>query len=348
MYWNKNVNDYIIFREVIYITIRDVATKCGVSVATVSRVLNGSVEVKKETRELVLEVVKKLNYQPNFTGRNLRKKETKLILILLPTIVNPFFAKVVKGMEDFSRNSGYNIMLGTTYENKEIEHSYLNLLRNKLVDGVIFFGTALDRKEIISLNQTYNILRCSEYNDDIHLSFVTIDNEKAAFEAVWHLIKCGCKNILYVTANDNSMSSINRLEGYKRALRSARIDFNPDNIIYGNYGYNSSYNLIKNKMEQGITFDGVFAISDKMASGCIKALKENGIDIPKQVKVVGFDNVDISYMTSPEITTISQPQYKIGETAIKMLIDKIQGKQVEKGVILEHKLIIRNSTMIGK
>jgi alanine racemase len=208
--------------------------------------------------------------------------------------------------------------------------------------------TALEKEEIVSLHATHNILQCSEYYDDINLPYVGINNEKAAYEVVGHLANCGCKNILLFSADNKSVTTTKRIEGYIRGLKDANIEFNPSNIINGNYGYNSSYNLLDKKLQQGLTFDGIFAISDKMAAGCIKALKNNKISIPNEVKVVGFDNVDISYMSSPEITTISQPQYNIGRTAIKMLIDKMQGKEIEKSVILEHKLIIRNSTLKGE
>jgi alanine racemase len=277
----------------------------------------------------------------------LRKQKTNLILVLLPTIVNSFFAKVVKGMEDHSREYGYNIMLGTTYEQKEIELSYINLLKSKLVDGIIFLDTALGVDDIVSLRKTHHILQCSEYYPNINVPYVAIDNELAGYEVTKYLIKLGCQNILHFTVDNNSTTTKERLLGYKKALNEFGLTFKEKNILYGNYGFNTSYKILDKKIKEDYKFDGIFAISDKMAAGCIKALNENEVVIPDEVKVVGFDNIDISYMTSPEITTISQPQYNLGKTAIKMLIDKIDGKKINIKTILEHKLIERNSTKKG-
>jgi len=334
---------------VIKITIQDVAKACNVSVATVSRVINDSGKVKENTKQLVLDTIDKMNYQPNFTGRNLRMQKTKIILILLPTIVNPFFAKLVKGMEDAARQNGYTLMMGTTYEKKEIELSYLNMLKNRLVDGVVFLDTALSKEEMCYFGKNFSIIQCSEYYSDINVPFVSIDNEKAGYDATTHLISLGSKRIFHMSVENNSLTTIRRMEGYKRALFEAGLPFDEKNILYGNYGYHSALKLVEQRFKNNLyeAPDSIFAISDKMAAGCIKGLANCGLSVPNDVKVVGFDNIDICLMTSPEITTISQSQYEMGSTAINMLISKLAGKEALQSVILNHKLIIRESTKIN-
>ena len=331
------------------ITIQDVAKACNVSVATISRVINNSGKVKEDTRQLVLETIEKMNYLPNFTGRNLRMQKTKIILILIPTIVNPFFAKLVKGMEDTARQNGYTLMLGTTYERKEIELNYLNMLKSRLVDGVIFLDTALSKEEMCYFGKNFPVVQCSEYYSDVDVPFVSIDNEKAGYDITHHLISLGSKTIFHLSVKNDSVTTVKRLEGYKRALLEAGLPFDESNILYGNYGYHSALKLIEQRFKNNLDEapDSIFAISDKMAAGCVKGLSNCGLNVPNDVKVAGFDNIDICLMTSPEITSISQSQYEMGATAISMLIEKLNGKEVQQSVILNHKLIIRASTKIN-
>jgi len=334
---------------VLTITIQDVAKACNVSVATISRVINNSGKVKEDTRQLVLETIEKMNYLPNFTGRNLRMQKTKIILILIPTIVNPFFAKLVKGMEDTARQNGYTLMLGTTYERKEIELNYLNMLKSRLVDGVIFLDTALSKEEMCYFGKNFPVVQCSEYYSDVDVPFVSIDNEKAGYDITHHLISLGSKTIFHLSVKNDSVTTVKRLEGYKRALLEAGLPFDESNILYGNYGYHSALKLIEQRFKNNLDEapDSIFAISDKMAAGCVKGLSNCGLNVPNDVKVAGFDNIDICLMTSPEITSISQSQYEMGATAISMLIEKLNGKEVQQSVILNHKLIIRASTKIN-
>ena len=312
------------------------------SVATISRVINNIETVRPETAARVLETIEKLNYQPNFTGRNLRTKETRLILVVLPTIVNPFFAKVVKGMEDSANENDYNILICTTYENKKIEYSHLKLMQSKLVDGVIFLGTSLSEAEFISFSENYPTVQCSEYFENIHVPYVSVDNEQAAYDSVKHLIDRGCKRILEFSADNNTITTTKRRSGYLRALSEANLTFSA--TIKGNYGYRSSMRLLNNRLKSGLDFDGIFTVSDRTAAGCIRSLLKHEINVPDDVKVTGFDNVEISYTTSPEITTVSQSQHKMGHLAVELLIKKIRSERVEEKNIINHKLIIREST----
>lgn len=330
-------------------TIQDVAVKVGVSVATVSRVLNNKSYVSDETREKVLLAIKKLDYEPNLLGRNLRRMETKMVLVMLPSISNPFFAKIVKGIEDLGHENGYNVMLCNTEKDKIREDIYLNLLKNRLADGVIFMGSQIGKRELKKLGQNYSVVQCCECMDIDELSSVTIDNSKAAYEIVSHLIKLGHKEIGMISCKNSNLSTKQRESGYKQALEFAGLMFNKELIKFGNYGYDSGKKAANEFIAMAKVPTAIFSISDIMAIGAIRNIKEAGFNVPKDISVVGFDNINYSYMCEPELTTVSQRQYEQGCMAMKLLIRKIRGEQKEpEHVILEHEIIYRQSVSKNK
>ncbi len=324
-------------------TIHEVAREAGVSSATVSRVLTGSAQVRAETKARVMAAVERLGYRPNLVGRNLRKQETHMILVFLGTIVNSFFAKVIKGMEDVAEKNGYHILICTTYGERERELSYLGMLVNRLVDGALFLTTALTAEDINRLGESYPIVQCNEYVEGARVPFVSIDNELAGYAATRHLIQSGRRAIVHMTADAASSTSAARLHGYRRALADSGIPFDPALVLTGNYGYRNASRIMSAFLETGRQVDGLFAVSDRMAAGAAAACRLAGRRVPEDVAVVGFDNVDISYMVEPAITTISQSQYEMGATGMGLLLDRIAGRPVPQSVTIPHKLIVRQS-----
>lgn len=325
-------------------SIQDVAEKAGVSVATVSRVINGNCRVRPETREAVCEAMKYYSYSPNFSARNLRRTETKTVLVLMSTIVNPFLAKIVKSIEDVGMEKGYHTMICTTYDDAKREEIYIDLLRKRFADGAILMGTRLKAIELRKLIQNVPLVQCSEFVPDLEIPYITIDNRTAGYDAVKHLIERGRKRIVHITADKGFSSSQLRLEGYCDALKEAGIPYDPKLIVTGNYGYRNSLSLMRDLIRSGVTFDGVFANSDRMAAGAIRAAEEAGLSVPNDVSVVGFDNTDVSYLVSPGITSVSQSGKEMGEAAAKILWKMIEGKEVCRQIILPHQLMIREST----
>lgn len=328
-------------------TIQDVAKIAGVSVATVSRVLNSSSLVTEETRSRVLEAIKKLNYQPNLLGRNLRRMETKIVLVLLPNISNPFYSKIVKGMESVGHKNGYNVMVCNTDSDREREKVYLELLKNKLVDGVVFMASQLEKNELTQIIRDFPVVECCEYKEGVDVSHVSVDNGAASYCAVKHLINLGHRRIGMISCDNNYISTLERESGYKNALQDSGISFNKDLIKYGNYGFKSGIRAVREFLTmKGERPTAVFAISDIMAIGAIKEIKAKGFKIPEDIAVVGFDNIDFAYMCEPTLTTISQPQYDLGRTAMDMLINRIKhGLVKSEHIFLEHELVIRESTV---
>lgn len=329
--------------------INDVAKYAGVSLATVSRVINGK-KVKLETQKKVEEAIKKLNYTPNFMASNLQRTKSNMILVLIPEIANPYYSTILKGIEFTARKHNYNIILGSSYFYEEQSLDYLTLLNRKLVDGVILLEKIEKEKILKKINseELYRkIVQCSEYIETNNLSYVTIDHKKAAYDATNHLISIGKKNlILFRMAEDLTYSQLRR-EGFLEALKDNGIEFLPENeIILDELSIKEAFkqtNIILNNRE--IEEMGIFAVSDILAIGIIKALNEKNISIPKEVAVVGFDNIDFSLFTTPALTTISQPCYELGAESVKCLLNIIEHENAKpKKIILDYELIVRGST----
>lgn len=327
-------------------TIQDVAKAAGVSVATVSRVLNNSSSVIPETRETVLEAIRKLNYQPNLLGRNLRRMETRMVLVLLPNVSNPFYSRIVKGIEDVAHKNGYTVMLCNTDSDKHREDMYLELLRNRLSDGVIFMESEQGREELIELSKAFPVVQCSEYKENIDVDHISIDNFAAAYKAVTHLISLGHKRIAMISCRNQLISTKKREEGYKKALQDAGIEFDPSLLFYGDYGFKSGLRAGKRIVDLEQKPTGVFAISDVMAIGAIRAFKEAGYRVPEDIGVIGFDDISFASMYDPMLTTVAQPKYDMGCEAMNLLLRKMKGEsKLPVKLTLEHSLKIRESTV---
>lgn len=327
-------------------TIQEVAKEAGVSVATVSRVINNSEAVTNSTKEIVQSAIKRLNYKPNLIGRNLRRKETRLILILLPSISNPFYSTIVKGAEDVAHENGYNVLLCNTNSDINRERVYIELLRNKLADGLIFMASEVDKDELSGLTEKYPIVQCCEYKEGLSAYHVTIDNLSAAQKAVLHLIGLGHKRIGMISGKNEFVSTRQREAGYRKALEDSGIEFDLSLIKHGNYGFKSGLRAANQLLSVKEKPTAIFAISDSMAVGAIRAVRESGLKVPSDIAVVGFDDISFAAMSEPPLTTISQPKYDLGCTAMEMLLKQIEGKEKEPTeILLEHELIIRQSTI---
>lgn len=326
-------------------TIQDVAEKAGVSVATVSRVMNNSERVLESTRAKVLKVMTELDYKPNHLGRNLRKMKTNTILVLLPSISNPFYSGVVKGIEDVAKSELYNVLLCNTDSSYEREASYIHLLENRTADGVIFMETAMPTDELSVLTKKHPIVQCSEYKTGTTVPSVSIDNKAAAREIVNYLIQKGRRRIGLITCDNQLISTKDRFEGYKQALFETGIPYDRDLILMGNYTFRSGYDAAKKIHEMQDPPDAVFAISDVMAIGLMNGLKKQGFNIPEDILVAGFDNISFAIMSDPALTTIEQPRYDLGAEAMRLLLSILKKEMISyENVILKHKLIIREST----
>lgn len=326
-------------------TIKDVAKRANVSVATVSRVLNRDPKVKPGTREIVEGVIKELNYAPNLLGRNLRRSSTQNILVLLPTISNQFYSSIIKGIREEALKEDYNVMIGITDLKAEIELRHIQLLETKLVDGIIFVAPQIEASVLVETSKKYPIVQCSEYLQDVDVSVVSIDNKQAAYDATNYLIQIGHTKIALITSKKKYTSSVLREEGFKAALKEHGIKLPKDYICYTDYshteGTKASYKLLTSSNPP----TALFAISDSLAVGALKGIQEQGKVIGEDVDVIGFDNTFVSKVYHPTLTTVSQPRFEMGKEAMRLLSGKIRNIDApNECVILKHELVIREST----
>ncbi|MBC8061141.1 MAG: LacI family DNA-binding transcriptional regulator [Clostridiaceae bacterium] len=326
-------------------SIKDVAKEAGVSIATVSRVLNDVDVVNEDTKAKVQLAIKKLDYRPNIVARSLKTQRTRTIGIIIPDISSQFYSEIVRGGEDVSNIYDYNIILCNTDLDQAKEIEYIRVLKEKMVDGVIYMSNSLE-PEIISLLHNQQIPTVLVETRDKNHTFpsVTIDNKKAAFDAVSYLIKKGDKKIAYFGyAPEFINASADRYLGYKDALEKNGIPYDDKLVKFGGLrakaGYETMLELIKEAK-----FDGVFCSSDEAAMGVINALRENNIKVPEDVDVIGFDNIYVSSIFYPKLTTIEQPMYDMGSVGMRMLIKIINKKKLEEEhIVLDHVLIERDS-----
>jgi LacI family transcriptional regulator, repressor for deo operon, udp, cdd, tsx, nupC, and nupG len=325
--------------------IQQVAQKAGVSVATVSRVLNNATSVSPKTRLKVENAIKDLNYEPSMLGRNLRNSESRLLLVLLPSISNPFYTEIINGIQNTAITNNYNILLCETDSNPQRENIYFNMIKNKLADGVISMDPTVNMHKLNELAENYSVILCSEYEEGGSIPYVTIDNELAAYQAVKHLIKLGHERIALINSDEKFLYARQRRNGYERALKEFNLQIREEWIYHTKeLEFQNGVQAMRVMFQLAEKPTAVFAVSDTLAIGALKGINGNGLHVPNDIALVGFDNISFSNMTNPTLTTISQPMYKMGSIAANMLISSIQGEKVES-VVLDHELIIRESTM---
>lgn len=323
-------------------TILDVAARAGVSVATVSRVINGSGTVSEKTVKKVMDSIDELSYNPNSAARNLKVKKAGLIIVILPSISNTFHTKVVRGMEDAGRASGYNVLLCTTGGDKSRETTYLDMVKSRQADGVIFLSSTLTADELNTFGKNYPAVLACENKNDANIVYVGVNDFNAAYDMTTHLIDIGHKNIAMISAKNSGSPRLREL-GFKKALE--RNNISPAAIVYGNYVYDESYEASLSLLKENPEISAIFAISDIMAIGCTKACHTLGLKVPEDVSIAGFDNITFSQMLNTELTTVSQPRYQIGQSAMQLLIEQIEkGIKKQNSIYLEHSLVIREST----
>lgn len=327
------------------VTIKDVAKAAGVSVATVSRVLNNSAAVSAYAAENVNNAIKELGYSPNFLGRNLRKRETNIILAIIPSTEQTFYSDIIRGMQNAASEHGYDILLSPSNSSCNVEMRLLNMLFNRTVDAAILLGTQLDVKTLTDLNKQHYIALCCERVEDADVLTVTVDDEGGAFDAVNSLIKMGHTKIGMVSTCVNSLSSHDREQGYKRALKKNGISLREEYIYRGTYDFSHGIMAFEHFMSLHEPPSAIFCISDILAASVVKKAISEGYLVGKDISVCGFDNILLSWMYTPGITTVEQPCYDIGRTVVEELIDNInKGAKSNKKIRLPYKIIERESS----
>lgn len=327
------------------VSIKDVAKEADVSIATVSRVLNDIDVVNDDTKERVLDAIKRLGYRPNIVARSLKTRKTRTIGIIIPDISNQFYPEIVRGAEDASNIYNYNIILCNTDQDTEKEIEYLMVLKEKMVDGVLYMSSSLEDEVLNTINELKIPIVLIETQDKENLfPSVTIDNEKASYDAVTYLAEKGNKKIAYIgTPEDALNAGAARYRGYKKALSKKKLKFDESIVRFGGLKVKDGYESM-NSIISKCSVDAVFCGSDEVAIGVINSLRDNNIKVPDDVDVIGFGNSYYSSIYYPKLTTMGEPTYDMGSVAMRMLIKIINKEPLEqKDYVLMHELIKRDS-----
>lgn len=327
------------------ITIYDVAREANVSMATVSRVVNGNPNVKPATRKKVLEVIDRLDYRPNAVARGLASKKTTTVGVIIPDVSNIFFASLARGIDDVATMYKYNIILANSDGNDEKEINVLNNLLAKQVDGVIFMGhhiTEAIRGEF-SRSKTPVVLAGSIDPDD-QVGSVNINYQDATKEATDLLAKNGNKKIAFVSgALLDPINGKERLTGYKAALKANGLKYSEGLVFEAEYQYKTGVELSERIINSGAT--AVYVVDDELAAGIANGLIDRGVKIPEDFEVITSNNSLLTDVIRPRLTSVTQPLYDIGAVSMRLLTKLMNKEDIdEKTVILPHGIVKKGST----
>jgi LacI family transcriptional regulator len=327
-------------------TIYDVARLAGVSTATVSRALNGTAQIAPATRAAIDAAVEQLGYRPNSIARSLVTKSTQTIALLLPDISNPFYADLVSGIQAYALAHDHTMLLCTTESDPEREEQYLQLLRDKQVDGALVDGLVLPPDRIARFVRDGFPIVCLDRDiDSSAIPLVQVDNRLGGRLAAEHLLALGHTRIAHVTGAPALHISDDRLAGYRDALRDAGIEARPSLVEPGTFTEEGGYRATKALLDREPQLTAIFAANDLSAVGVLNALAEARHYVPEDVSVVGFDDLRLATYTSPPLTTVRQPAEGIARLATELLIGLTRGEEVRTTRhVLPPTLVERGST----
>lgn len=327
------------------LTINDIAKLAGVSKGAVSYVLNNKPGVSEEVRERVLRIIEEYGYKPNKLAQALAGKRTNFVALVIPDISDVFYAKIVKGVERTLTKNGYFLNLYSTHANPEKEQEVFDFLNTGFVEGVIIMAYHLEKnfiEEIIDLKIPFVFIDYPYEDNKIYS--VAVDNEEGGFKATEYLISLGHRKIAFIHGSKEAWDSEFRFRGYLKALEKYDIPFNEKLVSRGDFTKEGGYKAVKELLSTSEKFTAIFCANDHMAFGAIRALKEEGLRVPEDVSVIGFDNIEASALSNPPLTTIMQPIYQLGEVSAKILLRLLSGENLEtKRYLLKTQLIERKS-----
>jgi DNA-binding LacI/PurR family transcriptional regulator len=328
------------------VTIYDVAKRAGVSIATVSKVINNQTgNMRDSTKRRVQKAMEELNYHPNIMASALMGKGTKTVGLLVPDISNPFFSEIAGIIENRAHERGYSVILCSTGENEEKEKKYVELLQNKLIDGFII-GSTFQNKNILAelIQNRLPVVLLTQDDPSIDAPKVIVDDFKGGYEATIHHLQNGhCK--IAIISEQWALSSVKRTEGYLQALKTYGIEPKPEYMIKTRGSIPNGMKALDDFFRLPDPPTAIFACNDQLAIGVILGAKEKGIPIPGQLSLVGFDDTILARATYPRLTTVAQPISELGNSAVDLLIDKIQtGRFQSQRILYNPELIIRETT----
>jgi len=328
------------------VNIKDVAKKAGVSVTTVSHVINKTRFVSEELQTKVKDVMKELDFHPNVMAGSLRRKKTSTIGLIVPDNSNQLFAELSKEVEDILFRSGYSVMLCNSAYDFKRELAHINTLRSKSVDGMIIVPTTQQVEHINRLVESnLPVVVMDRMLPEAKADIVLIDNFQGTHDAAEYLIKLGHSNIGYIDRPFDLPHSVDRFMGYKKALEENGLAFQEDLIVRGGFNYDDGAKAMDFLLDRKPMPTGVLAFNDITALGAMRRIQDSGLRVPEDISVIGFDDIPQSDYTFPRLTTVHFPRKRMAEAACKLLFRRIKGlaSEQKKEVILSLHLEVRES-----
>ncbi|QHV99896.1 LacI family DNA-binding transcriptional regulator [Spirosoma endbachense] len=332
------------------ITIKDIARALNLSTSTVSRALRDSYEINPETKRLVIEYAERLNYRPNPIALSLKENRSRVIGVVVPQIANNFFSQAINGIEAIAYNRGYHVIIFQSHESYEREVATVQQAVARKADGLLI-SLSSSTSDVSHLRELQEkklpIVLFDRVSKEIDSPCITADNFGGAFAATEHLIQSGRRRIAHLTIPPYISITQERLAGYRAALEQYGIAYDESLIRYAGFGHNEVEPIVDDLLS--LSPDAFFAASDRLAIGCLSALKKRNISIPEGVSLIGFTNTTVADLLAPPMSTVEQPAQEIGQVAAGRLIDLIEGKQKipQPGTIrIPTKLIVRASSQL--
>ena len=318
--------------------------KHGVTVTTVSRVINNRGYIAEETRDKVYQVMDQLNYRPNAVARSLSRKKSNVLGVILPAVNHPFFCSLLSYLEEFAYQQDYKIMLCNSRMEAEKEKDYFNMLRAQQVDGIFLASHTLDIAAEMKID-----LPVITFDREIEgLPYICSDNNKGGKLAAEHLLARGAKKLAYIGGSLKlNLLSNQRYQAFKEKAGAAGFSVKNYQCQLDSFDRREYQQLAARIFSEDKEIDGIFAGSDLIAAAVIKEAKKFGIKVPDDLKVVGYDDLELAHLYNPEITTIKQPAAEIAREAVEQLLKAINGEEIKKKNILDVELIVRKSTSIN-
>jgi DNA-binding LacI/PurR family transcriptional regulator len=327
--------------------LKDVANLSGVSVATVSRVLNGDEVVKEKTKTKVLEAIKKLNYKPNRVAQRLRttRKTSKLIGLLIPDIQNPFYVDVIRGIEEYAYANNAAVIIGNFSQDEKKEKLYLDILKSESVDGFVVAPSNEQDLYVKQLIQDGFPIVCIDRGlKDVDVDLVKVDNQQGVFNAIEHLIKLGHRRIGLVVGNPSIPTTQERLDGYYQAMRHYGIGIDQSIVLSEKSDYESGKRLTARLLDLSLPPTAIFTGNNLLTLGALEVINQRRLRIPQDVAIAGFDDVYWANSLNPPLTAVRQPGFDIGKKAMELLMQRILSPESETlNVIFKTELMVRKS-----
>lgn len=331
-------------------TIKDIAKIAKVTPTAVSMALNNSPRISEKTKKKILRIAKQLNYRTNYVARSLVIRRTHTFGLVITTIMNPFYPELAKGIEDKARELGYNVILCSTDYDLKSEKYYIDILRSKGVDGIIFSTVEVNDsniKPLIKDNFPFVLVNRRIHNRLLNkkIDYIVLNNFLGGYMAMEHLYKLGRRRIGIIAGAFNVSTAIERTEGARKFLKDCGLKIDPELIVECRFSKELAYHATKRFLSMNKSPTAIFAENDFMALGVREAILDTGLKIPEDIALVGFDDIAVAALRGVEITTISQKKYEMGSLAVKILIDKIEKKPppMVSQIVLEPEIIVRNS-----